>query len=185
MLEDDNFVSLREGQVESGESPIDSVLAKIHLARVYVRSVSVCVLGHLRCESVWCRRRAFSGGVNAGFRGCEFIVNLGFTSAQLLVTIKHHVSSTLDDTGLECIRETYAPHCVIFMGMMSKLDITGTFATEHSYRVIRCVPGSERTWKIDKGETGENRTGNLDRKALQILFKYKGSGPRRSWHHHL
>ena len=40
---------------------------------------------------------------------CELIVNPGFTSAQLLSTIQHHVSSTLDDLGQECVLGTHPP----------------------------------------------------------------------------
>ena len=49
--------------------------------------------------------------------------NFGFTSAQLLATIKQHVTSTLDDLGQECVPETYF-HRIIFMAMMDEADVT-------------------------------------------------------------
>ena len=46
-----------------------------------------------------------SNDISAKFFDCELNVNPGLTSAQLLATIKHHVSLTLDDRGLvECTR---------------------------------------------------------------------------------
>ena len=49
-----------------------------------------------------------SKGINAQFLDCDFNVNPGLTSAQLLATIEQHVSSTLD-LGQECALETYSP----------------------------------------------------------------------------
>ena len=54
--------------------------------------------------------------INAKFLDHECNANPGITSAQLLATIKQHVSSTPDDLGQEC--EQQYPHRIIFMAMM-------------------------------------------------------------------
>ena len=51
------------------------------------------------------------------FFDCEFNVNPGYNSMQLLTTIKQHVSSTRGVIGQECTPETY-PHRTIFTGMV-------------------------------------------------------------------
>ena len=61
-----------------------------------------------------------SQGIHDKFLDCEFNVNPGHTSVQLLAQIKHHVSSTVDDTGQECTPVTYR-HRIIFMSMMKLL----------------------------------------------------------------
>ena len=60
-----------------------------------------------------------STGINDRFLHCEFNVNRGFTSVQLLAKIKHHVSSTVDDFGQECTPETYC-HRIIFTSSMKE-----------------------------------------------------------------
>ena len=53
----------------------------------------------------------------------DFNVNPGITSSLLLVTIQQHVSSTLDNLGQECVRETYS-HRIIFMALMIGWEVT-------------------------------------------------------------
>ena len=83
------------------------------------------------------------------------------------LTIKHHVSSTLDDLGQECVPETYL-HRIIFMAMMSELEVTNKphnnveLCIQHAHglcdHVARFRLGywifvfseSEKTWKCDK-----------------------------------
>ena len=55
-------------------------------------------------------------GIDDRFLACEFNASPGFTSEQLLVKIKHHVSSIVGDFGQECKQETYL--------MMSELEVS-------------------------------------------------------------
>ena len=61
-----------------------------------------------------------SEGVCAHILECDFNVNPGITSSQLLATI---ISSTLDDLGQECVAEAYTQR-ILFMAIISELEVT-------------------------------------------------------------
>ena len=111
LLEGDHFESVTTGKVAL-VSPIESVLTKIHDAKAYVFSESSSVsLGASliwkasgTLEDRWMENRKEGGSntskcINAKILESEFNFNPSFTSAQLLATIKQHVSSAINDFG--------------------------------------------------------------------------------------
>ena len=77
-----------------------------------------------------------SKGVTAKFLdSCEFNVHPGFTSVQPLVTIKLHVSSTLDDIGKECTPDVPPPHHL--HEMMNELEVTDKPHKKDALRIQR------------------------------------------------
>ena len=75
----------------------------------------------------WTKRRQegelnISKGTNDKFLDCEFNVNPGFTSEQLLAKIKHHGSSIVDDLGHACTQEAYSQR-IIITSMKNALEV--------------------------------------------------------------
>ena len=173
MLEDDHFESFTTGKWAM-VSPIDSVMAKIHQAKGYVFRVSVVSLGG---SSMWKPSGHFDGrwtdirqqdglntskSINAKVFDCELNVNPGFTSAQLLATIKQHVSSTLgdvtpphhllgDDEGVGGHRQA-AQECRLAHPARS-----GTLRPRiQPGHWIFVGPGPENTWRYDQVGSGRS-----------------------------
>ena len=114
----------------------------------------------------------------------DFNVNPGITSSLQLVTIQQHVSSTLDDVGQECVRETYS-HRIIFMALMIGWEVTDKPHKNDDLRFqqarevrdytprfrprswIFVDPGPAKTRRYHQWE-GDNPTGNWGRKASHV-----------------
>ena len=107
-----------------------------------------------------------SKGSNAKFRGCEFNINPGFSSAAC--DDQQHVSSTLNDIGQECIPVTYR-HRIIYMEMMNELEVTDMPCKNDDLRIQHAQ--DERR----PGHTTNGRPINAisNRKALQILHTFQ------------
>ena len=185
--------------IAEGDSSCSKIKTSIHSRTVQAHSnvfsdSVVCMGTHDQSKATtqftsrWAERRQrgesnISTGFNDKFLDCEFNVNPGLTSAQLVTTIKHHVSSTHDDTGHERTLETYLNR-IIFMGMKNGLeanyklhkndDFYTQSAQELSDYAARFRPGywrlvgqgSESTWK-----TPESRTDMWTKMCLRILHK--------------
>ena len=139
----------------------------------------------------WADKRSQGGSATSkasirNFIDCEFNVNPGGTSMQLLAAIKQHVSSTRDDVGQECTPQTY-PHCIIFTYMVTDKLHRNEANLQNDQRLydfaarlrpgywVFVGPGSESIWEYDKWLT-EDPKEHCDRKALQILQIYKACG---------
>ena len=133
--------------------------------------------------------------------------NPGFTSAQLLATIKQHVTSTLDDLGQECVPETYF-HRIIFMAMMDDVDVTDMPQKNDDLRIqqtqkvrdwtarfqpsCRIFVGSRSENDLELRQVGDQRSERemVGKRASQILLLLQKKNKqtrirthRRSWHH--
>ena len=111
LLEDNN---LEPRQVGNGESDRLN-LGKDPASNSARFSDYVVCPGGERFGGRWIDNRQEGGSVNAKFFDCEFDVNPGITSAQLL--------ATLDDIGQECVPETY-PHRTTFMAIRNEFEVT-------------------------------------------------------------
>ena len=105
-----------------------------------------------------------------------------FTSAQVLATMKHYVSSTVDDIRQESTPETYF-HRIIFTSMMKEFEVNDNvhkdddLHSESSQELGDCAtrfrpvywifvgPGSEST-----GEHDRKTNGFWDQRLLRILL---------------
>ena len=141
LLADDNFESLNKGNWFL-VSPTDSILAKIHQAKAYVFSDTLSCFGETSDAKDHRQRDGSntSKGVTAKFPDCcAFFVHPGFTSVQLLVTIKLRVSSTLDDIGKECTPECTpdVPPSHHLHGMINELEATDKPHKKDALRIQR------------------------------------------------
>ena len=120
LFEDDYFESFTTGNMGNGESD------RLNLGKdpsSKKRTFSPTLFGvweEARCGKLQINLKA--GGqtiakkadqapqeATTPFFECEVNIQPGFTSSQVLTTIKQHISSTLDDFGPERVPETYPP----------------------------------------------------------------------------
>ena len=67
-----------------------------------------------------------------------------FTSAQVLATMKHYVSSTVDDIRQGSTPETYF-HCIIFISMMKEFEVNDNV---HKDDDLHTQSASPRAWRL-------------------------------------
>ena len=106
---------------------------------------------------------------------CEFTVNRGFVSAQLLAKIKHHVSSLVDDLVQLCTPNTWLLR-VVFMRMMKEWEVHSQLYKNDDLFPQELGDCASRVRPGDRIFVGSVSTNTRRQKAGRML------GPKRLTH---